>query len=420
MNRKFVRKVLVLVKGTLIGQIIAALAAIILARIYEPETFGYLAIHLSILTIIVTIASLKFEILVVSEKKTHIAFKILSFCIHILFINTLIVCIFVFLFIFLFKESLYPSIPVLYFSLLPISFFALGLNQILSYWAIRQEKYEVLSKTKINQNLYSSLVQIGTGLLGFKTGGLLVGDVIGRVTSNISLIRLLKDNNSKWRIKKNEVRYIAKKHYKFPIYSASANLINNISMQSPSVFLALSYNSIVVGFYSLIIRVFESPVSMIGKSVSQVLIREIAENTNEGNFEKNSFLVKKMISKITLISVPLFVTLTLLGPEIVKLIFGSTWAEAGFYLRYLAPMLTMSLYTTPFLQVLDIINEQKVFFVWQLIRLILVLAIFILVSKYIEDAKHVILIYSITMSFLSLTLILLINKLISRKAEGSR
>src|SRR4051794_2925578 len=57
----FARSVVTLASGTAIAQFLLALAMPVLTRLYTPAQYGALAVYSSILTVLVVVASLRYE-----------------------------------------------------------------------------------------------------------------------------------------------------------------------------------------------------------------------------------------------------------------------------------------------------------------------------------------------------------------------
>src|ERR1700712_2285797 len=57
----FVRNVLVMLGGTVLGQMFSVIAAPALTRIYSPAEFGYLNVYGSMLSLLTVLASLRYE-----------------------------------------------------------------------------------------------------------------------------------------------------------------------------------------------------------------------------------------------------------------------------------------------------------------------------------------------------------------------
>ena len=79
-NSPFASDILKLVSGTAFAQIITILASPILTRLYSPEAFGFLAIFISITSIIGVIACMRYELAIMLPKSDEKAANLLALC----------------------------------------------------------------------------------------------------------------------------------------------------------------------------------------------------------------------------------------------------------------------------------------------------------------------------------------------------
>ncbi|MCP3739691.1 lipopolysaccharide biosynthesis protein [Rossellomorea sp. BNER] len=410
MNNKFVSKAATLIKGTFLGQLIVLLTSPLITRMYSAEEFGNLAVYTSLLSITVVNASLKMETSILLPNSRKESLQLLVLCIKILILNTIILLLLILVFNNWIRISL-VNIDKIYLYLLPISFLGLGLNQILTNLALKYDDYRVISRTKINQNFWMVFTQLSLGFKKTTNYGLLIGDVLGKISGNISLIKSIyintkSDNFNKLNIfsVKND-SLLVKKYRHYPMYASLSNLFNNISMQSPPLIIAITFNSTTAGLFSLCIKVIEAPISMICKSLGQVLSRDMSSDFK--NTKKNTTLLVSVVKKLAIIGFLVSFFLAFFGPITFKLIFGSGWEVAGSYARILSIMFFFEIIGSPLLPILDVYQKQKVFLYWQFIRVCLVLLSLIAVPAFTKNIVFIITIYSVSMAIMYAFLIIL-------------
>ena len=97
-KNNFARNVSVLVSGTTGAQILLILSVPFLTRLYTPEDFGILAVYASLLSFIVVIASLRYELAIPLPKNeveaANVAFLSLLLVIVITILTGIVVLIF--------------------------------------------------------------------------------------------------------------------------------------------------------------------------------------------------------------------------------------------------------------------------------------------------------------------------------------
>src|SRR6187549_1826241 len=71
---------MLLAGGTALGQLVVVLASPILTRLYEPIDLGALAVYVALLTIIMSVASLQFELAIPIAPDDRVAAHLLALC----------------------------------------------------------------------------------------------------------------------------------------------------------------------------------------------------------------------------------------------------------------------------------------------------------------------------------------------------
>ncbi len=187
---RFAQNVLKIAGGTALGQGIVMLSSPVLTRIYTPEHFGLLSVYVSILSMILVIASMRYEVAITiaqddAEAAHVVVISLLS--VGIISILVMIACLFSS------KELLYKlkisNIKSYLYWMLPIGVAGGGAYQVLSNWALRQRNYDCLAKTRFHQGLAQVLTQVGFGFMIHGSFGLLAGADLGRLSGTSTLVR---------------------------------------------------------------------------------------------------------------------------------------------------------------------------------------------------------------------------------------
>ena len=183
----FVRGAATLAMGTAIGQVVVLLAAPLMTRLYTPMELGALAVYAAILSTLVVIASLRYQLAIPLPKEESAAH-------HLLLLSLLIaigVSVLTMGALFASKGAVasWTKSPAFerHFWMLPLSLLAASFYQSLNYWAIRNETFSLLAKTKVTQSAGMVGAQLGLGWAGAGPAGLFLGDAIGRAAGSGSL-----------------------------------------------------------------------------------------------------------------------------------------------------------------------------------------------------------------------------------------
>lgn len=405
------RNVLTLMSGTAIAQGLTLGFAPVLTRIYKPEDFGVLGLYISIVGILSVIICWRYELAIVLPRENKDAANILIMSIII----NAGMCILALLGVVFFADTLssWVGMPELvsWLWLMPISLFLSGLYQAFNYWSTRNKQFKRLSISKVNRAATGGGCQLGLGFLtNLGAGGLLGGYIFGQLAGAGVLIGQVLKNDCKAilsAISRSTMVKQAGKYRKYPIYGSWPSLLNNLTASIPVFFFARFFDSAIVGFYSLGMRILQVPLSLIGMSVSQVFFQRIAEEYNRGGMIQP--LVQKTFKRLFLLSLPVLCVM-LLAPPLFELLFGVEWRIAGVYVQILSPALAIKFVASPLSIVFEVLNRQEISTIWKIISLLSTSA-FLVGSLLFNSPFYSVVFLSINDTFLYSLYLLMIFKI---------
>lgn len=372
----FSRSILVLAGGTAFAQGIGVAASPLLSRLYSPEDFAAFGVYLSLLSILLVISSLRYELAIPLPKNEQTARALLVLSL----ISLVCMSCLCFGVVVLFGDLIvvWTNMPELqpYLLLLPLGLFCAGCYQVFNYWAVRKKSYASLSKTRIGQSVVQISLQL---LLGFKLVGpvgLLCGDVGGRLVAGGALMRMLDARILLRGLYLTQVREAAREYIRFPKLMTSAALCNSLALQAPFILFPALFTPFAAGLFFFGQRILVLPASLINRAVNQVFFGEAA------GMESNSSELQVLSLRLTLtllaIYLPLYGGLSLVGRDLFTFIFGANWAEAGYYAQILAPMVLFWSIASPLSGLLVVGNRLSESLVFTISELLLkMLSIFV-------------------------------------------
>lgn len=367
-NTNFVSDVLKLVSGTVLAQFLNIAAIPVLTRIYEPQAFGILALFTSTAGILGVFSCMRYEFAIMLPKSNQEAANLLGISLGF---TTLVSFLFLGMILFLRHASFLienVSDSLSYLSLLPLAIFCAGTSASFNHWNSRHKNFSQLSIAQVLNSFVSIAMTAGLGLLGYATGfSMIIGYLFGQCFSNIFLgYRIWIDSQALLlNIRFNNVRQLVYRYRKFPIYGIWSALLNTISWKLPTFILAAFFSPTVVGYYALAFRVLKMPMSLIGKSLSNVFFQRAAEAKSNGNL---SSLVEVALIKLIKIGLfPIFI-LTIVGQDLYIFCFGTQWAEAGIYTQILSIWSFFWFISSPFSTLYSVLEKQNIQFKWNLVN----------------------------------------------------
>ncbi|WP_078431933.1 lipopolysaccharide biosynthesis protein [Metabacillus halosaccharovorans] len=405
LENKFARNVFILVGGTVFAQGLVVLSSPILTRLYTPQVFGVLTTFISIISILNSVVSLKYELslpLTRNKKETINLFSFNMFLISVISFLYLIIFL-------LYGKHIFSMIGVHSYTnllvwMIPFTVLVLGITDNINYLFVKIERFKSITNIKVNSTIGKVVSQLIFGITQYNGFGLIAGDIVGRIIGVlIGLYLILRNNlNKTYRI---IIRYISfedmKKaaiHFKnFPMYSMPAGLINSISSNLTPILLIFTYGPTVAGFYSLTQRVLGLPSALVSQSISQVYLHE-APKLLEKDITLVRNLYKKTAKNLLLMGGIPILLVSIFGEHIFSFVFGDTWTDSGIYLQALALLFIGQFTTVPLSQTLNILNKQKIQFLWDFGRVIISIISIIIPSEILHlEPKDTIFIFSLSM-----------------------
>jgi O-antigen/teichoic acid export membrane protein len=399
-NGSFARNVLTLMTGTTIAQAIPIAIAPILTRIYTPEDFGIFALYLSIASIIAVTATGGYESAIMLPQKNEDAVNLMVLSIMI----TCVVSFLAFLIVFIFNTQITNLLGNeeisnwLYF--IPFMVLFTGIYQSLNYWLNRKQQYKRLATSRIVQSGGTAITNLTVGFSGLGVSGLVGGQLLGQGVATAFLAKMVWFNDKKnlKNCNKLKIFVMAKRYIDFLKYSIWSSLLNTMSFQILSIFLSKIFGLTVLGYYSLVFRFLNLPLSIIGSSISQVYFEQSTKHKQY--FGNNRKIFISIVKKLSFISIIIFLPLFFIVEDMFVVIFGSQWREAGLYAQILLPLLCIRFISSTLSMTMTIYEKQLSGLLVNVTLLVAILTIFIIASLTNIDIKTFLILYVVVMSIL--------------------
>jgi lipopolysaccharide exporter len=352
----FARSVVTLASGTAVAQLLLVLATPVLTRLYTPADYGALAVYSSTLTVLVVLASLRYEAAIPLPEDEAVAGSLLALTFVILAAMAALVCLVVWLAGDAFITR--ANVPVLrsYRWLIPIGFLGAGAYQALSYWAIRHRQFGRIARTKLSQGAGQVLAQVGFGLAGIGAPGLLVGDVIGRVAGGGGLALLALRARPFGRVTRASLVAAAARYRRFPLLTTWSGLLNVGSLQLPSILFSAGFGAAAAGLYALSFKMLVLPTMLVGQAVGQVFLSRAAMVARDPARLRS--ITERTALGLFAGGLPIFCAVGLAGPDLFATVMGSRWEQAGRYAQVLAPWFAVWLVSNPLSGLLSVREWQ--------------------------------------------------------------
>jgi O-antigen/teichoic acid export membrane protein len=340
--------VLALVAGSAGAQALSLLAAPILTRLYSPESFGQFAYMLSAAAIIGSVASFGFELAVplaqgISDAQRLMRMGILAATGTALLTTAGVV---------LFHDELSTAAN---FDIMPwaiwVPFLVLltAWFVVLSEATLRQRAYTAIATRTLAQNVGSVGGQLLLATVTRTAGGLLTGQLFGRLFGILSLARknkgLLRGSGP------GNYRETLRANWRFPLVFAPTAVLNTLGLQLPLILLGAWFGIESAGFLGVAQRVTALPAGLIGIAVGQVFCGELTARLR-ANERNNRRLYLKVSARLGFIGSFIALALLILPPYLFPVILGENWATAGTYAQATALAVGLGFMASPLSYVL--------------------------------------------------------------------
>lgn len=348
------RHVALLAGGTAFGQGIVVLFSPLLTRIYTPFDFGILATFSSFISVLLVVLSLRYEQAIPLPKQRYEALALLGLSLGLVVTITAIITLLLWALDGLLRQALGPV--ALYLWLLPLGLIGAGLYQALNYWALREQAFSPIARTRLSQGLGMVVTQLVLGMAGAGSAGLLIGDIVGRASGSWGLLTLLRGVPARELFDVGNIFRVATRYVRFPLFSTGAAFLNVLSRQLPFIFLPSLFGNEVTGFFALAYRSLGLPSMLIGQAVGQVFFSKAAQL--KSNPDKLAEFTVRTALGLLAFGIAVFGIIIVGGASVFEIVFGGAWKQAGFYAQILAPWYMLWLVSSPLSNLLAIREWQ--------------------------------------------------------------
>lgn len=391
----FMQNFIKLFSATLFAQIFTIALSPILTRLYSPEDFGYFSVYTAIVSLAIVYATGRFEFAISTTKTIEESENLLKLVVILSIVSSILM----FLVVIIFEDKLIrlagfnPNNNVLYY--IPLTIIVLGIMQGLNYYFNRLKDFSHISKSKVFQSISNGGSSVLFAFLGFHTLGMIWANILGILFANLynvfgrKLYKLFKIQDYDFL----EIKRIANSYKYYPLFNSTSAFFDVLALQAPVLILNRFFSEVIVGFYSLTVRVIALPVSLISGAVSQVYLSELAEKENNG--ERIDLLLEKVFRILSLLGLIPLIILIFLGPVLFEFIFGNDWREAGKLAQILAFSYYAKFVVSPLSVVFFVKKAVRLLSIIQFGRAVSTIIILLLSSIYFKSIILVVITYSV-------------------------
>lgn len=394
-ERSFFRKLFVLASGTLVGQLLVVASSPLLTRLFTPEAFGLFAVFSAVTAIVAVASCLRLEFAIPVAASDAAAAAVVVGAVIVATVNSLLVALLLlatghWLVSLVAAE---PIAPLLW--LVPLAGWAWGIGSLLTHWSLRRRAYRVNGVNRMLTLGTQAGSQVGFGLAGLGSAGLVLGYILGYVVrvahhalqlsrSDRRLIATAWQPATVWRA--------VRLNWRYPAFVAPSSLLHTICEMVPAVLIATLYGPAVAGWYALSQRIMSIPVKLLGEAASEVFL---GEGSTLARVDLHRFFVRTTLLFFLLGMVGI-TPLLLFAPQIFSVIFGAEWYNSGVFVQLLTPLFFARFVSHPISQIFNMINRQGLQFITAAMNFVAIIISFILSYYWQLSANLFVFIYSLS------------------------
>lgn len=352
MNDVFYSKVLKLLSGSVLSQVLWMLSMMVLTRVYAPEEFAVYQMFISVLNVCVVLSTGRYELAIVIPKYKYegVQVLLLSICLSILFAIMLQVGLVIYSFVTDDKGI---------WKYLPCAVFFVSTYTALYNWYIREKCCIFISLVVVAFPVINVIVALLLKNVILVTDGLVYALIFARFAEVLVFVLYFVKKYKKYlqgvnyyRLKKCAIRYSS-----FPKYMIVGSTLDNFSASCPVFLLDHFYGKEITGYYSITMQALSAPSALVAKSIADVF-RQQASVLYSKYGECKEFYNKnfKLLCKLSIL---LSMGIIIFSPTAYSFVFGESWRFSGELARYVLPGVCLSLIASPLSSMYVVSMKQK-------------------------------------------------------------
>lgn len=368
----FAKHVMVVSGSVFVGQAISVLVGPINSRLYRPSDYGTLSLFAALSSVVGVVGTFQYEMAFGTIEEDSEAFHLLVLCLMLTAAWTTLFVILTVTVGATFANWISKDDPqfLRFLWFLPVTTAFFSLYCIFSRWAMRKRAFSKLSLTQILSNVIASTCTVGLGFFHFGLRGLIFGSVAASSYSFATLSTLAYPEYKAQRhgFTFEKLKAVAKRHYRYPLYTIWSVLLSQLSVYIPIFLLAKGFGNVSTGQFSMSQRILFLPTILISGAITPVFYSRAKQAQKEG---KLTSLTLRLINSISGINAFFPVFLGLFGEWLFVLVFGSQWRRAGQYSAALAPWVFFSFLVYPLEALPLVLERQRTNFLFQIAQFVL-------------------------------------------------
>lgn len=415
-HNEFIANVSKVFAGNGLGFIATFLAIPVISRLYNPDDYGVIGLFVSITSVVAVIATLKYEMALVLPKTDETAGALLKAVLGVTaLVSVLALAVAGFARTWFADTQAVSGLGVYVWFIPLVIFLTASTKLLLNGWLTRQKQFGRLATAELSNTLVNLGVRIALGfIVGSTVWGLLAGLVLGLLTGlavawPLSRLGLEAADQT-------PRRQALAEYPEFPVYTMPADFVRTFAQNLPVLMFGFMFSPAVAGLYYMANRLIKAPVELGLHAFRGVFLQKVSAMHHAQQSLRPTYV--KTMSIMFLLGVIPAGVLLLWGSEIIALVLGEKWLEAGRFAEVLAPLLLSFWITSPAAMLLITLRKQNYWLAIQVSIALGQLAVFVYAYMTGQTALWALAGFVVVQIAINLLLKLLVLLLLGRVDDG--
>ncbi|MCU0979094.1 MAG: oligosaccharide flippase family protein [Pirellulaceae bacterium] len=404
-ERRLVGSVATVSAGTLVSYLLIAGSMPVISRLFTPSEMGVYYSWVATISLLTMLATLRYEMAIPIPRRARDARRLLLISLA----SAGSVLAFLAGLWWLWGQRIQQvtglGIQPGYVVLLFLAVAAEATSAASRSWNIRVQRLPTLAVAKVVQSASLIAGQIGGGLLNLGLLGLLLFDLISRAACSAVQLRSVQNTAGvPWTSGElTRLRLAAQRYRRFPLFSLPGAVLMQLIDGAPLFLFSAVYGTAVTGMFALGQRAILGPLLILSGPITQVYTAEASRLLRESPAELGPLYWRMAIRLASLAVVPVLL-MAVFGPRLFTILFGAEWAQAGVFLRLMAPAVLATFVAGPLYQTLDLLQRQAWTLLANSLGLVLICSVFGVCHMWRLPPEAAVAAYSAAVGFFNLVL----------------
>jgi lipopolysaccharide exporter len=353
-SRGFRGPVVTLLSGSAVALSVSYFAQPVLTRLYTPQAFGLADYFIGVMTVLITVASFRYEDALMTPESRQEAADVWWLCLLLTVVVSGVLLAAGF-----FRHQIAAVVGSELFApfvwLIGPALLIMRVSRLGDLWLARERRFRVVSAGDAANKLSMTAIRLGTSphAAGGLIGGFVAGHLVSAVTYTTTILRrrLLPAPSGAAAFRRTAQRY-----RRYPAFSMPSALLNAIVARLPILLLPVFFTFDVVGQFGRAFIVLAVPLGVVGGAVAQVFFVASAEARRESRL---SLLTSDVHARLVFLGLFPTATLMIAGPDLFAFVLGEPWRDAGIYVRLIGPWLYLGGIAAPLTRIFDVLEKQR-------------------------------------------------------------